>query len=309
MILSARALRFSYPGNVPALDGLSLDIRAGTRLAILGANGAGKTTLLLHLNGSLRPQAGEVWLLGERATYHRRFLTRWRSMVGLVLQDPDDQLFAGNVLQDVSFGPLNLGLTEAEVRERTLSMLATLGVLDLAERPVHMLSFGQKKRVAIAGVMAMRPRVLLLDEPTGGLDPDTQAGLVAALRSLADAGTTVVYTTHDVDLACAWSDQVAIFEAGKVSACGPAEQVLSDAVLLRRAGLRLPVVMELALAGRRAGLWPESGRLPRNRSDFITLLHSAAAGDGKELPSDGPVAVDAVDDDDTVTAQRTRRLS
>jgi cobalt/nickel transport system ATP-binding protein len=288
VILAARSLHYAYPGSVPALQGLDLEVPGGRRLAILGPNGAGKTTLLLHLNGTLRPDAGEVRLEARPVRYDRRFLAGWRATVGLVLQDPDDQLFAGSVFQDVSFGPLNLGLAEPEVRQRVQSALAALRISDLGERPIHMLSFGQKKRVAIAGVMAMHPRVLLLDEPTGGLDPLAQTHLLAALQRLADGGTTIVYTTHDVDLACAWSDRVAVFEGGQVAACGAADAVLADAALLRRARLRRPVALEMGLAARDLGLCAANAPLPRTRSDLIDLLRGIAGADRPETPA--PVA-------------------
>jgi cobalt/nickel transport system ATP-binding protein len=276
VILAAQGLHYSYPGNVPALQGLDLEVASGERLAILGPNGAGKTTLLLHLNGTLHPDAGEVRLDTRPVRYDRRFLAGWRATVGLVLQDPDDQLFAGSVWQDVTFGPLNLGLSPPEVRQRVEASLVALRISDLAARPIHMLSFGQKKRAAIAGVMAMHPRVLLLDEPTGGLDPLAQTHLLAALQRLAGGGTTIVYTTHDVDLACAWSDRVAVFEDGRVAACGAADTVLADAALLRRARLRRPVALEMGLAARELGLCAADAPLPRSRSDLVDLLRRIA---------------------------------
>jgi cobalt/nickel transport system ATP-binding protein len=282
VILAAADLHYTYPGRVPALQGLDLQVPSGERLAILGPNGAGKTTLLFHLNGTLRPDAGEVHLRMRPVRYDRRFLADWRATVGLVLQDPDDQLFAGSVWQDVSFGPLNLGLSAPEVRQRVEASLAAMRISDLAARPIHMLSFGQKKRAAIAGVMAMHPRVLLLDEPTGGLDPLAETHLLAALQRLAAGGATIVYTTHDVDLACAWSDRVAVFEGGRVAACGPADVVLADAALLRRARLRRPVALEMGLAARELGLCAADAPLPRSRSDLVNLLRHIA---GAPAPS------------------------
>jgi len=272
VILSVRDLRYAYPGGIEALKGLDLDVAEGGRLAILGPNGAGKTTLLLHLNGSLRPSAGEILLEGRSVAWDRRSLTRWRTMVGLVLQDPDDQLFAGNVYQDVSFGPLNLGLPEDEVRHRVEDALVAMRIDDLAERPIHMLSGGQKKRVAIAGVLAMRPKVLVLDEPTAGLDSHGVSHLLAALRHLTDNGTTIVYTTHDVDLACAWSDSVAVFHEGAVIGGGPARDVLADGELLRRAHLRLPLVLDVGLAVKDLGLVTGDAPLPRSRGELLALL-------------------------------------
>lgn len=170
-LLEAYGLTYDYPGGVQALSGLDLSVERGRRLAILGPNGAGKTTLLLHLNGTLRPTSGRVLLDGVVAGYCRADLTVWRRRVGLVLQDADDQLFAASVAEDVSFGPLNLGLSDEEARQRVDEALAALRIADLADRPTHMLSFGQKKRAAIAGAVAMRPEILLLDEPTAGTRP------------------------------------------------------------------------------------------------------------------------------------------
>lgn len=272
MILSARDLTFTYPGGITALDGLDLDVPGSGRMAVLGANGAGKTTLLLHLNGSLRPARGEIRLAGRPVGYDRRSLLAWRSKVGLVLQDPDDQLFAGSVREDVSFGPLNLGLGADEVDERVAAALAAMRIEALADRPVHMLSGGQKKRVAIAGVVAMRPEVLILDEPSSGLDPHGVAHLLAALDHLLEAGTSIVYTTHDVDLACAWADRVAVFAAGQVIREGAPEVVLADQALLRRTHLRRPLTLDVGLALRESGLIAGDAPLPRSRRALLDLL-------------------------------------
>ncbi len=187
--LEARDIGFDYPGGIAALTALNLTIARGRRLAILGPNGAGKTTLLLHLNGTLRPKTGGIFLNGAPGGYSRGGLRAWRGTVGLVLQKPDDQLFSASVRQDISFGPLNLGLPEDAVRARVV------------DHPTHMLSFGQKKRVAIAGIMAMRPAVLVLDEPIARLDPSGERHLLKALDGLHQAGTTLVFSTHDIDFA------------------------------------------------------------------------------------------------------------
>lgn len=258
VILEARNLSYAYPGGIMALDGLSLNIARGRKLAVLGPNGAGKSTLLLHLNGTLKPQGGEVLLDGEAGSYSRSGLAQWRRRVGLVLQEPDDQLFAATVAEDVSFGPLNLGLDEAETVTRVAEALASLGIAALAERATHMLSFGQKKRVAIAGAIAMRPDVLLLDEPLAGLDQQGGRRLLEALGELAQAGTTLAFTTHDVDLAWAFADEVALFDSGRVVRFGPAAEVLSDGQALARAGLEPPLLLELGFRTREEAL---AGRL------------------------------------------------
>lgn len=282
MSLAARDIHFCYPGGVVALNGLELDIVAGETLAILGPNGSGKSTLFLHLNGSLRPDRGEIRIDGRVAAYDRRTLTNWRARVGLVLQDPDDQLFAGTVFQDVSFGPLNLGLDGVEVRRRVEDSLAALHITKLAGRPIQMLSLGQKRRVAIAGALAMAPQVLVLDEPTAGLDPHGAIHLLSALRRLAASGTTIVYATHDVDLACAWSDRVALFSEGRVLADGPPEAILGDGELMHRARLRRPMALEVGSVARELGLIGDSEPMPRTAADINLLLRRFA--DARGLP-------------------------
>jgi cobalt/nickel transport system ATP-binding protein len=244
-LLEALGLGYDHPGGIPGLVDVSVRIRQGSRLAILGGNGAGKTTFLLHLVGLLRPGRGEIRLDGRPVGYRTADLGAWRQRVGLVFQDPNDQLFAATVAEDVSFGPLNLGLAPAAVRARVAETLDALGIADLAARPTHMLSLGQKKRVAIAGLLAMRPDVLLLDEPTAGLDADGSDRLLARLARLHAAGTTLVIATHDVELAHAWADEAVVFEGGRVTAAGPAAAVLADADALARARLRPPLGLEL----------------------------------------------------------------
>jgi cobalt/nickel transport system ATP-binding protein len=272
VILEACALSYRYPGGVPALSGLSLAVERGQRLAILGPNGAGKTTLLLHLNGTLKPEAGEVRLDGAAQGYGRAALTAWRRRVGLVLQEPDDQLFAPSVFEDVSFGPLNLGLSEAEARARVDEALEALRIADLADRPTHMLSFGQKKRAAIAGAVAMRPDVLLLDEPTAGLDQFGAVHLLAVLDKLRAGGATLAFTTHDVDLAWRWADRVALFVGGRVIRQGDPEQVLADRDALAQARLKPPLLLELGLKARERGWLAADAPLPRSRADALALM-------------------------------------
>ncbi|MFZ1643116.1 MAG: ABC transporter ATP-binding protein, partial [Candidatus Contendobacter sp.] len=244
-LLAVRGLEYVYPGGITALHHLDLTIEKGRKLAILGPNGSGKTTLLLHLNGTFRPTRGEVWLDGCPAGYDRRSLNDWRRRVGLVLQEPDDQLFAATVGQDVSFGPLNLGLSAAETGERVREALESLRIAHLTDRATHMLSFGQKKRVAIAGVLAMRPEILVLDEPTAGLDPHGVTHLLGVLQQLHEAGATLVFSTHDVELAYAWADRVAVFHEGTVLCQGETTAVLGDREMLHRARLRPPLLLEL----------------------------------------------------------------
>jgi cobalt/nickel transport system ATP-binding protein len=271
-LLEARELTHTYPGAVHALDRLSLHVERGRRLAILGANGSGKTTLLLHLNGTLRPQSGEVLLEGQPTGYDAASLAAWRQRVGLVLQNADDQLFAATVGEDISFGPLNLGLSDEEARHRVDYALGALHIRDLADRPTHMLSFGQKKRVAIAGLVAMQPEILLLDEPTAGLDHQGMEDLLSVLEQLGSHRTTLVFTTHDVDLAYRFADEIALFDRGRTLAQGPTTDILSNSDLVRTAGLDAPLLLKLGLRARELGILSAEDPLPRSAHAALGLL-------------------------------------
>ncbi|MFZ1831010.1 MAG: ABC transporter ATP-binding protein [Candidatus Competibacteraceae bacterium] len=270
-LLAVRDLGYRYPGGVVALQDVNLQVQKGRKLAILGANGSGKTTLLLHLNGTFRPTTGEIRLDGQPASYDRRSLIHWRRRVGLVLQEPDDQLFAATVEQDVSFGPLNLGVSELETRERVSEALAALRITSLAQRATHTLSFGQKKRVAIAGILAMRPEVLVLDEPTAGLDFHGVMQLLSVLRQLHEAGATLIFSTHDVELAYGWADEVAVFHEGTVRIQGETTAVLGHRELLHLTRLHPPLLLEVAQA-----LGLDAGSLPRCREALLALLRERA---------------------------------
>jgi cobalt/nickel transport system ATP-binding protein len=286
-LLAVRGLEYVYPGGVVALRGLDLNIEHGRKLAILGPNGSGKTTLLLHLNGTFQPTGGEILLDGRPAGYDRRSLNQWRRRVGLVLQEPDDQLFAATVEQDVSFGPLNLGLSEAETRKRVGEALEALRIAPLAARATHTLSFGQKKRVAIAGILAMRPEILVLDEPTAGLDPHGVTHLLGALQQLHETGTTLVFSTHDAELAYAWADRVAVFHDGMVLCQGETAAVLGDREVMHRARLRPPLLLELAQLLGESETGGERRSLPRSREALLARLRERlATADGR----DGPVS-------------------
>ncbi|MGW0159840.1 energy-coupling factor ABC transporter ATP-binding protein [Mycobacterium sp. NPDC003323] len=230
-VLALAGVGFSYPRGPRVLDGVDLSLRPGQRIALLGANGSGKTTLLRILVGLTEPTAGHVRLDGTVLTRSRADRTRLRSRVQMVLQEPDDQIVAATVRADVSFGPANLGLGRAEVIDRVDEAMHALGIADLADRTPNLLSFGQRKRVAIAGAVAMRPRVLLLDEATAGLDPRAVEDLLATLSALADGGTAIVLATHEVDVAWTWSQESLVLGATGLSRGCTHELLLDEAVL------------------------------------------------------------------------------
>ncbi|MEV0321961.1 energy-coupling factor ABC transporter ATP-binding protein [Streptomyces sp. NPDC050658] len=273
-LVALRSASYAYEEGPTVIGGLDFDVVEGRALALLGRNGSGKTTLMRLLSGGLRPDAGQLTLRGTPVTYDRKGLTRLRTTVQLVVQDPDDQLFAASVEQDVSFGPLNLGLPADEVRARVAESLDALDIGALADRPTHLLSYGQRKRTAIAGAVAMRPRVLILDEPTAGLDPDGQERLLGTLGRLREAGTTVVMATHDVDLALRWADDAALLTPSGVRT-GPVAEMLSRRELLGQAGLRLPWGIAVRDLLRGHGLLAETAEGPRTPEELRAAVPRA----------------------------------
>jgi cobalt transport protein ATP-binding subunit len=240
----ARGLSYRYPNGHPALDGIDLRVDHGERLAVLGPNGAGKTTFMLHLNGLLLG-AGSLEVAGLRV--ERRALRELRARVGLVFQDPDDQLFMPTVAEDVAFGPLNLGLGPADARERVTEALAAVRMSGVEDRAPFELSMGERRRVAIATVLAMRPRLLVLDEPSANLDPRARRELLEVLAAI---DRTIILVTHDLPFAAALCDRAVVLAAGRVVADGACEDVLADADLLAAHDLELPGGFDLGAVAR-----------------------------------------------------------
>ncbi|WP_141014160.1 energy-coupling factor ABC transporter ATP-binding protein [Nocardioides sambongensis] len=238
-VLDVRDLAFAYPDGHQALFGVDLHVHAGERVALLGPNGAGKTTLVLHLNGILTAEAGRgagsVSVSG--LPVRKPHLLEIRRRVGIVFQDPDDQLFLGSVRADVAFGPANLGLKGAALQQRVMEALEMVGMADFADRPPHHLSFGQRRRVAVATVLAMQPEVLVLDEPSSNLDPASRRELADILRSLE---VTVLMVTHDLPYALELCPRAVVLSEGRVVADGTTYDVLTDAELMRAHRLELP---------------------------------------------------------------------
>ncbi|WP_323142594.1 energy-coupling factor ABC transporter ATP-binding protein [Massilia phyllosphaerae] len=270
-IIEMQAVGHAFADGSSGLRDCSLALGRGRRHALLGANGAGKTTLLQHLNGLLRPTAGRLLLDGQPYDYGRGGLTQLRRRVGLVFQNPERQLFSAQVEEDVSFGPLNLGLDAPTVRARVKAALDAVGLGGHARHAVHHLSFGQKKRVCIAGVLAMAPDVLLLDEPMAGLDAPMQDDLAALLDRLAARGTTILLSTHDIDFAYGWADDLHLMAGGRVIASGPAQAVGADVDALDAAGQRPPLALALHAHLVTRGVLP-AGQAPRSVDAVLDAL-------------------------------------
>lgn len=270
-LLALHDVHYRYADGSGGLAGCSLHIAAGSRNALLGANGSGKTTLLMQAIGLLRPQAGQLEFAGQPLDYRRAGLDALRRRVGLVFQNPDRQLFAATVAEDVSYGPLNLDLPEAVVRRRVAESLAAVGLADHADCPLHQLSFGQKKRVCIAGVLAMQPELLLLDEPMAGLDAAMQAELMEILDTLSAQGITIVLSTHDVDFAYRWADAIHVLAAGRCTASFASDALAAHAPALLAAGQPLPGVLALHAELQRLGLLTH-GHAPRSLPSLLAQL-------------------------------------
>ncbi len=262
--LEIENLDYTYPDGTPALRGISLEVPLKARMVVLGANGSGKSTLLLHLNGLLVTQRGSVRVFGRPVG--KRNLAEVRRRGGMVFQNPDDQLFSTSVTEDVAFGPRNLGLDPGEVARRVARALELTGIQELAHRPPHHLSLGQKKRAAIAGVLAMEPELLVLDEPTASLDPAAVRRLMAILELLHARGRTIIMATHDVDLAYAWADRVAVLSEGRLLAVAGATELLRDEELMHRASLEPPVLLRVF---RNTGFFP---RHPDEAAEWVQRI-------------------------------------
>lgn len=237
--LTIDSLTFAYPDGDQILEGLSLRLALGRKLAIVGANGTGKSTLLAIIAGVYAPLSGSVAI--DHVVVEKKTINKARSMLGFVFQDPDDQLFSASVYDDVAFGPRNQGLPEEAVKSRVEAALETVGIPELASRPPFRLSGGEKRMAAIATVLSMDPGLLVLDEPSASLDPKARRRLIRLLSSLPQ---TILVATHDLDLALELCDDVAILHHGVVAASGPADIILGDATLLDGCGLELPLSMQ-----------------------------------------------------------------
>ncbi|HEY9570858.1 MAG TPA: ATP-binding cassette domain-containing protein [Metalysinibacillus sp.] len=239
-------ISYRYPDGTEALTQLSLTIGQGERIALIGHNGAGKSTLFQQLNGILQPSSGDVRFNGKPMRYSKKELAQVRQSVGIVFQDPDAQLFSGNVKQDIAFGPTNLGWSKDKVHEQVNWAIKEAEIEALQDKPIHFLSLGQKKRVAIAGVLAMMPRILILDEPTAGLDHYYATQMLGLLKQLETDERTVLLSTHDTQLAYEWADRIVVLHEGTIIYDGNPYDVFYQDDLLQKAHIEKPWVFDVA---------------------------------------------------------------
>jgi len=252
-LIETRNLCYTYPHSVRALEGINFIAPRNARIAVIGSNGAGKSTLFKHFNGIFRPTSGSVLIRGEPIT--KENLHEVRKFVGIVFQNPDDQIFAPTVEQDVAFGPTNLGLDEETIHHRVHEALRIMGIEDIAHRVPHHLSGGEKKRVAIAGIIAMEPGVLVLDEPTAGLDPQGVHDLMGFINTLSSKfGMTVIFSTHDVSVVPEVADYVYVMHKGRFVLEGKVAEIFEQPDLLRSMRLDVPVLPKLIRSLQKNGI-------------------------------------------------------
>ncbi|NLM05323.1 MAG: ATP-binding cassette domain-containing protein [Tissierellia bacterium] len=245
-IVKVKGLSYTYPDGTKALNNVGLEIFPSNTIAFLGGNGAGKSTLFKCLNGILKPTCDLYQFQGEEVDYSKKSIAKLRESVGIVFQDPDIQLFSANVYQDISFGPMNMYLTNDEVRARVERAMKATGVEELKDRPTHFLSHGQKKRVAIAGVLAMEPKLIILDEPTAGLDPKGVSELLNILKTLKEElNMVILIATHDIDIVPLYADYCYVMDEGKLVFSGSPEEIFKEPERIRSLSLRLPRIAHL----------------------------------------------------------------
>lgn len=253
--MKVQDVHFNYPGGVNAVNGVSFEVCRGEKVALLGPNGSGKSTLILLIAGLLAPREGEITVLDEKTS--SKAFPRLRQKIGIVFQDPEDQLFTQSVLEDVEYGPRNLKLPEVDVKERSAAVLEKIDIWHLRDRAPHRLSFGEKKKVSLATALVLAPELLILDEPTANLDLVSRRSLIETLNELNAKGTTVIVSTHDVEALPELAERVIVISHGSLLGVGSTSDVLQDLGLLKTAGLEPPSIARLFLELKVKGLIDE----------------------------------------------------
>lgn len=275
IIIKAENLYFSYDDEKSySLNGLNLEIERGKRVAFMGANGAGKSTFFLCLNGIHRPTEGTLYIDGKPVDYSKKGLLDLRSKVGIVFQDPDNQLFSASVFQEISFGALNIGMSEEETREAVEKVIKTLEITPFQDKPTHSLSGGQKKQVSIADVLVMNPEVIILDEPASSLDPKHTVIVNKIVDLLVEQGITVLMSTHNVDYALEWADEVVLIYGGKTLAHDKPEAIFQNDEILEKTNLKKPAAIELfqSLVGK--GILSAELPVPKSLKELENYISS-----------------------------------
>ncbi|MDX8367325.1 MULTISPECIES: ATP-binding cassette domain-containing protein [Bacillaceae] len=270
-IIELENITYQYPDGTDAINNISLSIEQGKKIALLGNNGAGKSTLFLHFNGILQPTSGSICFQGETLRYKRKEIKRLRQQVGIVYQDSDSQLFSSSVYQDIKYGPKNMGLSESEVELAVDKAMMLTETTALKEKPPHFLSIGQKKRVAIAGIVAMEPKLMVLDEPTAGLDPYYAKKIMNVLHDIQTENKTMIVSTHDVNLAYEWADEIIVMNEGRIIAQDKPDQVFRDDAILQKSHLEKPWIIDVFEQLRVKDRF-NSCTIPKTKNEIMKLL-------------------------------------
>ena len=252
--LSTENLSFTYPDGTQALKNINIEIEKGEKVAIIGPNGAGKSTLFSHFNGLTEPTSGCVKIEDKPISFEKDELLKVRQKVGIVFQDPNDQLFAPTVKEDIAFGPMNLGLSYDEVEKRVEDALKMVGMENYEDKTPHHLRGGQENRIAIAGIIAMKPELMILDEPTAGLDPDGVEKVLNIMNQLNEEGMTLIISSHDIDMISKYADKIFVLYNGEIIESGNKNKIFSDMELLKKAHLRTPITTEILYNLKESGL-------------------------------------------------------
>jgi len=276
IILSVENVHFTYEDGTEALKGIDMQVRRGEKLAVMGANGSGKSTLFLTLNGVRKPASGRILINGEPVVYTKKGLLEMRKKVGIVFQDPDNQLFSASVMQEISFGAMNLGIPESEVRARVESVMDELDITSFREKPTHFLSGGQKKRVSIADILVMDPEIIILDEPAAALDPKHARVIDHIIDQLGKRGITVILSTHDVNRALVWADRLVLLDNGRVIGDGIPEEIFQNEEVLARTNLEKPAVLKLFDTLCETGILDRGLPMPRTTGELERYIREGA---------------------------------
>ncbi|MDO5861457.1 MAG: ABC transporter ATP-binding protein [Thermoplasmata archaeon] len=285
-IIELKDVTYYYEGSKkPSLDNVSLGVRKGARTVILGANGAGKSTLFYHFNGVVEPAKGTVLFDGQPISYKRRKLRELRSRIGVVLQNPDDQVFGQTVETDIAYGPTNIDLPKEEVDARVEEALFLTGLTEFRDKNTLQLSYGQRKRLALAGALAMRPEVLVLDEPTAGLDPQMAQDFMELAEQLHHNGTDVIISTHDVDLAYTWAEDIHVLREGTLVYSGDPDGFYGDDRCVFTSGVMQPSIFTIN-RGYCAMRGIDEAPRPRTESQFVSKVSDGPRGALTIVPVD-----------------------
>lgn len=270
IILQIKDLCYSYDSEKIALNNINLDIYKGEKIAVMGSNGAGKSTFFLNMNGVLKPSYGDIIYKGKKIT--KKDLNELRKNVGIVFQDADNQIIASTVLAEVSFGPMNLKLPKDEVEKRVYEALQYMNITEFKDRPPHYLSGGEKKRVSIADIIAMKSEIIIFDEPTAALDPLNAEMLEDVLEKLSDENKTLLISTHDVDFAYRWAERIVVFTDGEVISDGTPLEVFKNNDILKRANLKRPTMLDIYEILVDKNIIDNKEVYPRNVKEFKDIL-------------------------------------